>query len=195
MRLLPQLGFAALAAAWLLPACNSPIASDPAGHTTCVGGVCPNGAATASSSATTSTGSGGAGGGPTCIIDPDHQANQPNCDFGKVSMKTGEFPCDIEKILGKTTDAMGGCRRCHQEPAVNGAPFSLVKYEDSQNCTAASCQGGLYGAKTIFWRMALNTKTKFMPLGGPPLDDDAIQALQDWACACAPPRAPGEKCQ
>lgn len=194
MRFFLQLGLAALAA-WLLPACNSVIAADPAGHTSCVGGVCPNGSANASSASASTSTSSGAGGGAGCVIDPNHTDNLPNCDFTKPSIKTGEFPCAIEKILGKTTDTDSHCRKCHQEPQQQGAPFSLVKYVDSQNCTSASCQSGTYGGKTIFWRMALNTKTKFMPLGGPALGDDDTQALQDWACACAPPRGPNEKCQ
>lgn len=36
------------------------------------------------------------------------------------------FPCPVEEVL------RASCRRCHWEPRENDAPFSLVKWEDTQ---------------------------------------------------------------
>lgn len=40
--------------------------------------------------------------------------------------KDSGFPCDVEKVLAQT------CRRCHFDPPENDAPFSLAKWENTQ---------------------------------------------------------------
>ena len=47
------------------------------------------------------------------------------CDITTPSGRTGEYPCAVDKVIDN-------CRRCHSDPPVSGAPFSLDKYEDSQ---------------------------------------------------------------
>ncbi len=148
---------AALSVAFVYLGCNAKV------ETTCVGGSCvplaPNTVASSSS------------GGPcfsTCG------------DVTKPTGKTGEFPCEVEKILADN------CRRCHTDPPTKGAPFPLVKYERSQE---------LYGAKVLFVAMENAVRTKFMPLEPPKLTDPEITAITSWNCSCSPPRDPGVTCK
>ncbi len=159
--------FAVLSVAYL--GCNANL------DTTCVGGACqPLAQSTVTSSTSTTGGSGGGGGGSSCFV---------GCDVSKPTTRTGEFPCDIEKILSTV------CRNCHTNPKEKvGVPFVLLKYEDSQQ---------LYGDMVIFAKMQHAIDIKFMPLA--PYKDAFTTAQRktiiDWACACGPPRDAGAMCQ
>jgi hypothetical protein len=153
------------------PACTADL------ETECVGGdgTCEGFETTSSSSSTTGSGGGNAGGGgaaPVCY---------EGCDTEAVSGSTGEFPCEVEAI-------MDNCRRCHTDPPMNGAPFPLDTYEQSQE---------LYAGKAVWGRLkaVLVDNPDFMPLSPPKLTAlEKIEVLDNWACQCAPPRAAGETC-
>lgn len=100
------------------------------------------------------------------------------CDTASVSGNTGEYPCAVDVIVDV-------CRNCHVDGG--SAPFSLDTYADSQE---------LYGTEARWARIVPNVTSDFMPLGGPPLDEEQKKALlDDWACKCAPPREAGETCE
>jgi hypothetical protein len=67
-----------------------------------------------------------------------------------------QFPCEIEAILGHPVDGgySGMCRRCHQDPPLNGAPFPLLKWSDAQQ---------IYAKKPIWQRMQVAIQTDYMP--------------------------------
>lgn len=154
------------------PGCEASLDSE------CVGGdgTCDLHDATTSSSST-SAGSGGGGvgggegGGPTCY---------EGCDTESLSGNTGEFPCDVQVIMEDN------CQRCHTDPPVNGAPFPLDSYEDSQQ---------LYNGTAIWARMHFQVVNDLMPQAPPLLDTlEKRHLLDDWACQCAPPRDAGDTC-
>lgn len=168
------LAFASMGLA-LVAACQADLESS------CVGGVCEplppaagasSSATSASSSSGATGGSGGAGGSAPLCFD--------GCDVTKASGKTGEYPCAVERIM------LDNCARCHATPTKSGAPFPLDTYGASQE---------LYAETAIFARLKSTVESGFMPLSPPELTDDEVQTLVDWACACAPPRAPGETCR
>lgn len=80
------------------------------------------------------------------------------------------------------------CRRCHQAPPKNGAPFSLLTYEDTQ---LVDSQG-----KPRFMRMADAVSSGYMPAQfvslTPPVEGltaDERATLLGWCEAGAPPGA------
>lgn len=58
-----------------------------------------------------------------------------------------QFPCEIDAILAAR------CRRCHQDPMQNGAPFPLLTWNDTQ---------GDYGGP-IYQRMHKMVTIDYMP--------------------------------
>ncbi|MEZ4220737.1 MAG: hypothetical protein R3B13_07380 [Polyangiaceae bacterium] len=58
------------------------------------------------------------------------------------------FPCEVQAVLEAK------CHRCHQKPPLNGSPFPLLTWEDTQV---------VYVGKPIFRRMNNAIKTDFMP--------------------------------
>jgi uncharacterized membrane protein len=44
----------------------------------------------------------------------------------KLPIEAAYFPCDVERIMQNV------CQQCHSDPPVNGAPFPLVRYQDTQ---------------------------------------------------------------
>lgn len=162
-------GFVAYAAS--LVSCTAKL------ETTCVGGECeplvPSAVSSSSSAASASAGAGGGGGGGAA-------ACFDGCDVKVASPRLGEYPCAVEKILADN------CRRCHSDAAPGSAPFSLDTYEASQ---------ALYAGEVLFSRIKTVVDSKFMPLSPPALTDEELTAISEWACACAPPRGPGESCK
>lgn len=108
------------------------------------------------------------------------------CDTTVASDQTGEYPCAVQAIMDDI------CTNCHSDPTQNGAPFPLAAYEDSL---------GLSGSSVIYAKIVgavglAQDPIDFMPLGGPPLDDEQRTAMiDDWACVCAPPRPDDETCE
>lgn len=119
---------------------------------------------------------GGASGaaGAACVLDTTGMANP-------------SYPCEILAVIGPRTDGkLPKCQRCHADPQVNGAPFSLLTWPDTQK---------LYppvGGKPIWQKMYVAVDTKFMPLcaetgcgnfeGGPTekLTDEERTTLLAW---------------
>jgi uncharacterized membrane protein len=90
----------------------------------------------------------------------------PGFGSGVVEGTLDEVPANPTYVehVGPILDA--NCVRCHDDPAHNGAPFSLATYEDA-----------FAHADRIVVR-AVDEET--MPLGGPPLDDIAQETLALW---------------
>jgi cytochrome c peroxidase len=95
-------------------------------------------------------------------------------------MPTGDYPCDVFTVLGNN------CHTCHQSPPQNGAPFSLLTYEDTQADYAAG--------KKRWQRMKEVVEIGFMPLGSSLTDNDK-QILLGWLEGCAQPAAEGMGCE
>ena len=93
----------------------------------------------------------------------------------------GDFPCDVFALL------QTHCQTCHQAPPLNGAPFSLLTYEDTRQPFGST-------GKQRWQRMAEVIETGFMPLGQmiPAADKDAFLA---WLNACAVPAPDGMGCE
>ena len=71
---------------------------------------------------------------------------------------------------------------------MNGAPFPLDTYEDTQQ---------MYGMVTRYGRFefALFDIFDYMPQTPPKLTQAEKETiLHDWACQCAPPKDPMEMC-
>jgi hypothetical protein len=130
----------------------------------CLGGNCsPPGKPNVPVNTSSSSGTGGAG-GSSCETTP----------------ATGDFPCDVFAVL------QNNCNSCHQSPPVNGAPFSLLTYEDTRELLFMS-------TKPRWQRMGEVVESSFMPLGATIADPDK-QLLLDWVSSCALP-ADGMGCE
>lgn len=150
----------------------------------CLAGPCSvsvssgGGASSASGGpATTTSGVGGANGGaggtggnetPPCVDETD----------------VGDFPCEVFEVLNDK------CHVCHQDPPDNGAPFSLLTYEDTQKP---------YSDRQRWERMTEVVEdgaVPSMPFGdAPDLTTTQLNVLRKWFKACAPPAPDGEGCE
>jgi hypothetical protein len=111
-------------------------------------------------------GVGGAGGADGCPAVP----------------QTGDFPCDVFAVIHPN------CTRCHQDPPLNGAPFPLLTYADTQKV--------FLPGRLVFQQMYDQTRPNAaprMPLGGS-LSDAGYSTLSDWLLQCAPPVPAGTGC-
>lgn len=156
--------------AFVLVACTE---HDPElGHVGGTGAVGGLGAGGTSGAGATGGVSGAAG--AACVLDTAGMANP-------------SYPCEIIAVIGPRTDGqLAKCQRCHNEPQVNGAPFSLLTWPDTQKLHPA------VGGKPIWQKMYAAVDTKFMPLcaetgcgnfiGGPTekLTDDERETLLSW---------------
>src|SRR5688572_10943538 len=123
--------------------------------------------------------------------NPDASTNPPPCDSGAGG--EGGVPavpvrfCQAEIVLRTV------CQRCHTDPPLNGAPFSLVTYEDTQEP---------FGTGRQRWqRMKEAVESGFMPLQGldldPPIEPltcEERSTLLGWLGQCAPPEG-GTDCE
>lgn len=137
----------------------------------------PTGNATGSSSAGPGVGGGGGAGGgaggsaPVCL---------EACDPGNLVGLglEGDLPPEIDALFGEP-DGESGCRRCHQDPPVNFAPFPLMTYADTQV---------EYFGRFIWHRIqTVAVDANQMPAAPPPLTPQEEADLAAWVCACAPP--------
>jgi hypothetical protein len=95
--------------------------------------------------------------------------------------------CQASRVMDEV------CRRCHQDPPINGAPFSLMTYADTQE---------LFGdtGKLRFERMREVIETSFMPPRPSKLDPPAVlsceqrKTLLAWLEQCAKPEG-GTDCE
>jgi hypothetical protein len=88
--------------------------------------------------------------------------------------------CQAEKVLHEV------CQRCHQDPPLNGAPFPLVTYADTQVVPMDGIPR--------WQRMERAVESGFMPLRGldldPPVEEltcEQRSTLLGWLRQCAPP--------
>lgn len=96
--------------------------------------------------------------------------------------KTGDIPCDVFAVIHVN------CNPCHQMPPLNGAPFPLLTYADTQQIYAPG--------KLVFQQMYDQIQpgaVPRMPLGGS-LSSTDYATLTAWLLACAPPVPAGKGC-
>lgn len=127
-------------------------------------------------------GAGASGSGNQAGADAGADADAaPPCPVIDPNIVTPAIPCEIDAILEAK------CRRCHQDPPLNSAPFPLLTWENTQ---------AEYFDKPIHERMFNAVSTGFMPYMGsnPPLDppvepltESEKTTLLDWLDDCAPP--------
>jgi hypothetical protein len=128
-------------------------------------------------------GNGGTGGGATGGTAGGAGAA---CSLDTTGMANPSFPCDVLAVIGPRADGKPAkCQRCHTDPQVNGAPFALLTWADTQKLYPA------VGGKPIWQKMYTAVDTKFMPLCAetcadnfdPPtekLTDDELTTLLSW---------------
>jgi mono/diheme cytochrome c family protein len=90
------------------------------------------------------------------------------CEFGD----TGDLPCDVYRVLN------GNCHRCHGDPLVDGAPFPLLTYADTQ---------ADFFTRPVWDRMADAVEPGAipgMPFGANPMEEANIDVLRAWFATC-----------
>jgi hypothetical protein len=130
----------------------------------CLGGVCGSG------------GAGGHGGAAPVDAGPDAP---PGC---APSPQAGDYPCDVFAVVH------ANCHPCHQDPPAGGAPFSLLRYADTQQV--------FQPGKLVFQQMRDQIQPGAdprMPFGGALTSGDQA-TLDAWLDACAPPVPAGTGC-
>jgi uncharacterized membrane protein len=107
---------------------------------------------------------------PTGIVSPSTHGGG-----GEASSSEPTW-CNVQRVLEQK------CQRCHQDPPMNGAPFPLVTYEDTQvsERTGRRRYERIYGAVESEYMPAT-----FIKLNPPvqPLTDDERSILLEWAAA------------
>ena len=105
------------------------------------------------------------------------ESGAPSAASGAPSMVSGSW-CAADRVLSHK------CRRCHRDAPLNGAPFPLLSYEDTQVVDARG--------KPRFQKMADAVTSAYMPpqflsLTPPvePLTDEERTTLLDWCAAGA----------
>src|ERR1700760_1681726 len=73
---------------------------------------------------TESCSDGPCGGGAASVTVPETGPNAADCP---ATPQTGDFPCAVFAVVHKK------CNPCHQMPPLNGAPFPLLTYADTQS--------------------------------------------------------------
>ncbi len=140
-----------ISASFVLGACTADLEEG------CLSGECsPPGKPPVPTNTSTSSGAGGAG-GSSCESTP----------------ATGDFPCDVFTVL------QNNCHSCHQAPPLNGAPYSLLTYEDTREIITTTML-------PRWKRMGETVESGFMPLGKAIPEADK-QLLLDWVAGCALP--------
>jgi uncharacterized membrane protein len=110
-----------------------------------------------------------------CAPDPVGIVVPPSHEGGAGDGASSEPPwCNVQRVLAQK------CQRCHQDPPKNGAPFSLMTYEDTQVLDRAGTPR--------YERMYDAVESEFMPatfvkLDPPvaPLTDAERALLLEWA--------------
>jgi hypothetical protein len=81
------------------------------------------------------------------------------CVLDTSGMTNPSYPCEILAVIGPRTDGSPAkCQRCHNDPQVNGAPFSLLTWPDTQKIHPATT------GKPIWQKMHAAVESNFMPL-------------------------------
>ena len=123
-------------------------------ESTCEDGPCGTGSVATSS---------GIGGGAGC---------------GFTKEETGLLPCDVFTVLREN------CHRCHQSPPLNGAPFPLLTWADTQAQYYTTPDKIWEHMKLVIEPGALPG----MPFGGNPpgLPEEKLNVLRAWFATCSP---------
>jgi hypothetical protein len=103
------------------------------------------------------------------------------------SSDTPTLPCDVAAVLRDV------CQHCHTDPPVNGAPFPLTTYADTQ---ALLNYPPTY-KNTPAWmvmRDAIQVGQMPPPYSGVTFSAAQKTTLLDWAAKQAPPAPPGTHC-
>ena len=160
-------------AALLAPACTAHLEEG------CLGGQCSPNVSTSGSGAGGTSGAGGGDGGVE---------GGPNLCVGMDPPATGDYPCPVFDVINRR------CRPCHQNPPQQGAPFTLMSFEDIQKPYPDM------PTRKIYQQMTVQTRAGAIPRmpQGADFTDQALLAdlkvLQDWLDMCAPPVADGTGC-
>ena len=85
-------------------------------------------------------------GGPLPEAGPDD--GDAGCSLPPPDTGGAEIPCDVQAVLEAK------CQRCHQSPPLNGAPFPLLAWQNTQ---------GNYFDKPIYVRMHDAVESDLMP--------------------------------
>jgi hypothetical protein len=109
----------------------------------------------------------------------------PNPCTGMDPPATGDYPCPVFDVINRN------CRPCHQNPPLQGAPFPLMTFEDTQAPHPTHPTSKVYVQMNIQIRPGALPR---MPLGKPPLSDADLATLGDWLNMCAPPVPDGTGC-
>jgi hypothetical protein len=157
-----------LAAALLLVASAAAFSTSCNASTTesCLAGPC-TGSGGAGSTSATASGSGGVGAAAACPPTP----------------QVGDFPCDVFKIIHNR------CNPCHQMPPLNGAPFPLLTYENTQE----EYEPGILKFQQMYAQIQPGASPR-MPFGGM-LTASELTTMSSWLSQCAPPLAEGTGCE
>ena len=94
-------------------------------------------------------------------------------------MIPGDIPCAPDRVLQNV------CQHCHSSPPKNGAPFSLVTYDDTQR---------EMDGHPLWFFMEKYVTARIMPLPPVEISDGDRAVLLAWLRAGAPARAPGDSC-
>jgi hypothetical protein len=95
---------------------------------------------------------------------------------GSNSGSGGQLPCDVQSVLSDH------CVSCHGNPPSNGAPISLVTYDD----LIAPATGGATAAQRALVRMT-STTSPMPPAPASPVPTAQIAAFQSWVNSGTPP--------
>lgn len=98
---------------------------------------------------------------------------------------TGDLPCDVGAVL------QAKCQPCHTIPRMNGAPFPLRSYEDTQQPLGTT---GLLRWQRMAQVIEPNNFPHMPPIGYPQLSDADFATLRGWFAACAQPVPEGTGC-
>lgn len=128
-------------------------------------------------------GAGGAGGASTTASGSGDPGSGGIFMCSTPGPLTGDIPCDVFEVIRRT------CHSCHGNPLMNGAPFPMLSYEDTQAPYSMTTK--------VFQRMNEVIRpggAPRMPLNGM-LNDQDLQVLGSWLNKCAPPTANGKGCE
>jgi hypothetical protein len=128
-----------------------------------------------------------------CNANPDNGCEDGMCTTGSVATnagvgggagcmytkdEAGNLPCDVYTVLHDN------CHRCHQSPPLNGAPFPLLTYADTQ--------AQYYNTADKIWEhMKLVIEpgaVPGMPFGSNPpgMPEEKLNVLRAWFATCSP---------
>jgi hypothetical protein len=103
------------------------------------------------------------------------------------------LPCDVSAVL------QANCQSCHQNPPINGAPMSLITWEDTQAPLLADPDGvpPTSSSEKVFSMIetrVASTSNPMPPAGHKALDAVDLATLASWVNAGGPAGTAGQVC-